>query len=264
MKSVLARLRPEDISADPFPHLVIRDAVDPTIYGALADGLPTLGDLRGQKQHADNQRFNRFSHDIQSDPKMPSVWKEFSELHTSKDFLTEVLDVFHDAMVDLNSTLESEFGALHDLCPGLRHRDDHTDYDVLMDAVIVANAPVIDRPGSPRGPHIDLPFKLYVGLLYFRDSKDVTIGGDLELYRVRSGENANFSRLPIEGGGHRVDVSPTNIERVKTVSYSPNVLVMFPNSPLSLHSVSPRQPTPFTRYFCGMIADLPRDIFAAA
>jgi hypothetical protein len=48
-----------------------------------------------------------------------------------------------------------------------------------MDCQVGMNSPV-SRKSSVRGPHHDTPGEVYAGLLYFRDAKDKSTGGDLQ------------------------------------------------------------------------------------
>ena len=54
------------------------------------------------------------------------------------------------------------------------------------------------------------------------------------------------------------------VERVTTVKYESNVLVLFVNSLRSLHGVSVRQPTPWTRCFLNLLAEVPTPLFDLA
>ena len=71
-------IRPDQIEADPFPHVVIEDAVEPALFAALADALPPLDVLLGGKPHASNERWNYPAIDIARNPAISPLWKEFA------------------------------------------------------------------------------------------------------------------------------------------------------------------------------------------
>ena len=63
-------------------------------------------------------------------------------------------------------------------------RQAFADCEVLLDAQVCVNTPVLRAASSVRGPHVDKPNKLFAGLYYLRPPGDTTtVGGELQLYR---------------------------------------------------------------------------------
>lgn len=146
-------------------------------------------------------------------------------------------------------------GFCNELKAGIRKADDDSAANVLLDFQIALNTPVEFGGTSVRGPHLDCPRKLFVGLLYFRDDADDSEGGDLEFYCVK-GEGT--AKLDAGRTGQRDD-----FELVKSVPFKGNVLVLFLNSPEALHGVSIRSRTMYPRIFLNLLGELKENLFVA-
>lgn len=255
MKTVLWKARPADVRLEPFPHLVVRDAMDEGIYRHLCERFPPIDVFTGGAAPPSNRRFNLNAVDVLADERLDPLWREHVRLHTSSEFFHRVLDLFEDHIRRLNPGVEAGLGPLRELRVGLRHRDDYAAADLLLDATVVINTPVVGRPSSVRRGHVDKPHKLYSGLFYMRHPEDRAAGGDLELYRFRGGR---------PGGFHDREVPDRWLERVATVRYEPNVLVMYPNCVGALHGVTVREPGPYPRRLLTFASDLARAQFDLA
>ena len=88
---------------------------------------------------------------------------------------------------------------------------------------------------------------MFAILLYFKDAEDDTAGGDLEIYRWRNPKKKYFL-------GSEAD--PSAAERVDTVPYKANTMVMFRNTQDSLHAVTPRAPSRHTRKLVNIIGEV--------
>jgi hypothetical protein len=103
--------------------------------------------------------------------------------------------------------------------------------------------------------HVDDPHKLFAGLFYLRQPGDDSRGGDLEIYRLK-GRSFAFHGGPYMDGRY--------VERVAAVPYDRNVLVVLVNSLHSLHGVSVRHPTAWTRCFVNLVAEVETPLFDLA
>ncbi len=262
VESILARVTKEDIRRDPFPHVVIENALPDELYQALAESMPTaeyIGERVG-KEIVSNERYNYVSESVLTDPTSTQVWKDFVTYHSSPEFLQEFLDLFYDDLVDVNPGVEKLTGPLRDLRVGRRNHDDFENHDILMDCTAVINSAVSGRPTSYRGPHVDKPYKLFGGLFYMRLPEDDSTGGDLVLYKYREGGH-RFHVAESEYRGNRFDIDEKYVEEVTTVKYRPNTLVMYPINRLALHGVSVRSITPHQRRFIALVGDLQEPLF---
>jgi hypothetical protein len=263
--SILAKVTKDDIRRDPFPHIVIHDALPQDLYDALAKSMPTAEYIgrRIGKPITSNERYNYMSEFVLGDPAMAQVWKDFVTFHSSPAFLSEFLDLFQEDLLANLPTAEDQVGPLRDLRAGRRNRDNFETHDILMDCTAVINSAVTGKPSAYRGPHVDKPHKLFGGLFYMRLPEDDATGGDLILYKYRTGAH-KFSTSSSEYGDNRFDIDPKYVEEVTTVSYRSNTLVMYPINSLALHGVSVRSLTQHQRRFIALVGDLQHPLFDLA
>jgi hypothetical protein len=244
--SLLDRASARDVVLDPFPHLVVRDALEPDLYRRLVEALPPPASFGGA-HGASNVRMNLMAHQVLREPAIDPLWRELVRRHTSPTFFRQVAGVFGKALLDARAPARDGLERLKELRTGVRHVDREQDTDVLLDAMLAINTPVVGAPSSVRGPHVDLPNKLFSGLFYMRHHDDRSTGGDLELFRFRH-------RQP--GGFVGCEVEPAYVELVKTIPYEANVLVLFLNTIDAIHGVSARSVTPLARRFLCLIAQV--------
>lgn len=249
--SVLAKARREDVAAEPFPHIVIENALDGDLYRRLADTRPDFARIGWAGPAPSNKRFPFSAHQFQIADWADPAWKAFCAYHTSAAFFSEVMDLFGPWLPTSNPPAADWLASGGPERIGLLWRDGYEAADMLTDARLELNTPVLDRASSVRGPHLDTANRLYSCLLYLRDPADDTEGGDLGLYRYR-GEPSHMEAhsMPDE-----------TVELVKTVRYAPNTLVAFPNSIHSIHGVTPRAVTGFERAYVFITAELEHNLF---
>ena len=256
MQSIFCRLRPEQIVYKPFPHVWLRDALDPAYYDELANAFPALERIAGVGPLPNNEVFRAPACDVLSDPAAPAVWREFFSYHCSAAFLRELTAFWRVAIQREYPDIERRFGKpLSELTCGLRRYRagkppenirDNMRTDVTLDTQFVVNSPVTE-PSTVRGPHIDKPYKLFAGILYMRQAGDRSTGGNLELYRVKTGAQPHFDR--------RQHVPESSVTPFAEVPYAPNTLVLWLNTPRALHGVSPRSTTEVPRRYINFIAE---------
>lgn len=250
MQSVLAKAKGAKLTLDPFPHLVIPDALESSYYEKLMKDFPPPSVINVKnKALVNNTDCFMGAVDVEKSNGVSAEWKEFFRYHTSHEFLKEAL-----------ALAGSEAGKLHPaLKPVLA--------DVRKEQVIVAdsgakgafhmqcqfgiNSPVISE-SSVRTAHIDKPMKIYNALLYCRADDDDSQGGDLILYR--------FTKQPGFYGNRTA--LPGRITEVVSVPYRKNTLVLFLNSVGSVHGVRPRKPTPHIRRYINFQVELERPNFS--
>ena len=252
-QSILGRLDPAAIVMDPFPHVVVAEALAPDYYAALASAFPGMATIAGSAKLANNRAYRLPAPKALAHPAIAPVWREFVDYHCSDAYLRELVRFWGVALAREYPDFERLVGKpLPDLSGALRRSSGKRKYDpanlnadVALDCQFVVNSPVRER-GSVRGPHLDQPYTLFAALLYFRDPADGSEGGDLELYR-RRGANGRFDA--------RYHVAPEAVEAFRTVRYAPNTLVMWLNTPDALHGVTPRAVTETPRRYVNFVAD---------
>ena len=289
--SILARARPEDVRLEPYPYIVVKDALHPTTYAQLSASYPKYKDVvrvaKGKGRNvAPNTRVDiRASMLGEASGVLTPLWKEFVEYHTSRAFYLEVLDLFEDAIRANHGYLEHAPDgvkrSLHDLTTRVRLTKEAKPgkCDVAMDAQIGVNTPVKGKPAPVRGPHIDNVHEIYAALLYMRDERDPATGGALEVYRCTKPAKSGGKRGKAGGVnnkedgckeysaderasrrakvGYDVQFDPATLETVATVPYEANTLAMFINSKTSYHGVTPRSASGYSRRLVNVIGEIP-------
>ena len=239
-------------ATQPYPHYVVSDALPAPLYGELAARLPADDAIRQGGEPGDNRRFSWSAQQTLADARLDPLWREFVAAHVSQAFLDSVLAAFASAIRDRYPILEERLGAIGGWRAGVRRRDSFASADVLLDAQICLNSPVIAGASAVRGPHVDKPDKLFAGLFYMRPSDDAeTVGGALQIQRHRRA-SPRFDGSQLE---------PQDVETVAEVAYAGNTLVMFLNGLDAVHAVTPRQPVPRSRYFINIVGEVAQPLF---
>ncbi|MBX3479988.1 MAG: 2OG-Fe(II) oxygenase [Caulobacter sp.] len=243
--TVLDRADRARLVLEPFPHIVVENALPDEVYQALSSAFPPLSDLPSDLAGTNNKRFNLYSSwgptELPKD-QTPAAWQDFLKAHTSTDFVRKIFDLFSDV------TLPGETPGSRRINPDslgeglasrLRLPETVAEEDIIARATVAINTPVA-TPTSVRGPHVDSLWKAYVGLYYVRAPGDNSTGGDLSLYRWKPGAKQDpWTRKADE----------SLVEEFATIRYAPNTYVLMLNTHDSLHGVTVRQPTPHVRRF---------------
>ena len=250
MKSVLQKASRRDIIDEPFPHIVIHDALEEDLYERLACEFPSSEIILDGREPLSNRNYRYCARDILSDERISPLWRGFCAYHTSRDFYLEVISLFRDRITSLHPGLESRYEkGLEDLNTSIRFKEELR--DIALECQFTYTAPVTTSSRSV-GPHVDREVALYGGMLYFRLDEDDSTGGDLELYSFE-GESAFFK------GSRFVPDSRVRLEKV--IKYRKNTLVLFLHSVASLHGVSMRSVTKYPRLNINFVGEFQTGIF---
>jgi hypothetical protein len=253
--SVLRKARADDVVTDPFPHLIIRDALPDHVCDALIAQYPPLHALAVDDSE-NNQRWSVTAWDAQRNSSAAKIWQDLVAYHASRAFFDDLIDVFGAHVTRLYPRLFPDVATLRAQRVGLRERDSFDDHDVLLDAQISGNTPVTD-PSSVKTIHIDSEHKLFTGLLYLRRPEDDSVGGDLNIVRFRRDLTRGEQRRRYEG----MFVDDALTEHVATVPYQRNMLLLFVNGLGALHGVTVRQPTRHLRLFVNLVCETREKLF---
>mmetsp|Transcript_36485 Transcript_36485/g.70006 ORF Transcript_36485/g.70006 Transcript_36485/m.70006 type:complete len:276 (+) Transcript_36485:1472-2299(+) len=200
-----------------------------------------------------------------SKPKLmvSDLWLRFIGYHTSAEFLHEVLWLFKERISRFRPDVAlhlMQAGHNSSLATASHYKSDTTDFKTGLEMVI--NSPVTSKPSSVRGYHHDKLTELYAGLLYMRQPGDRTPGGHYKVMSCKgrckqSPQNPIIKKwLGIFPHGRHEQDDPQTLSLEKECFYSKNTMVMFINSPLSVHAVSARPGTTFSRRYVNINADL--------
>lgn len=246
--TVLDRADPAHLVREPFPHIVVRDAIPADWCRALIDSYPEPA-LVGARPSRSNKRWDLPVHRVLEVEGIAEPWKQFLSAHVGNAFYQRVIDVFGEAVIEMYPELAASVDALRGLRTGVRGAD--PDAEVRLDALLAGNTPA-RSPNRSIGPHVDHPQKLFAGLFYLRRDDDDTPGGDLQILEPRTGAFRFHAKRRIHDGYTRV---------VRTVAYDKNVLVMLLNGRMSWHGVTPRGPGREPRLFMNLVGELPTPLF---
>ncbi|MEO0398461.1 MAG: 2OG-Fe(II) oxygenase [Pseudomonadota bacterium] len=247
------RLKSARLARDPFPHIVLENAVPPDAYRQLAETFP-IHRIPGDMMARDNHRVDVFASFgksiIPSREELSPAWRNFVEQNAVPSFAESVAKIFRRDLSDEKVKLLHRVKA-----PSMRARlaawlsgngedaDDILQEPVPADRIKVrvslgTNTPV-KTPSRVRGAHVDREYKAFVGLYYLKDPSEGECGGDLQLYRWKD-QVAERPEWPSS-------IDDDLVEPAETVKYAANTLVLFLNSADSIHGVTRRFETPVPR-----------------
>ena len=242
-QSVFAKARPADVRPEPFPHMVIEEALARDHYDALLSSRPHYpGD-----HSISNNRQALPAWMLMSLELYHPLWRDFARLHCDPAVYYRVADLFAAHWPAHLPDLPRETTRF-----GVVGRDTFEAAEVLTDARLEVTSPVHGRASSHRRGHVDTPNRLFAALFYLRAPADDSRGGGLELFRYRQAQPDELDafELPLD-----------SIELVVTIPYQANTLVVFPHSPLAVHGAEVRQVTPHDRAYVFITAEVEGDLF---
>lgn len=247
MRSLLSGLGPDDVRLDPFPHLVVPNALDEETHRRLNETFPPFSIIgwAGKATPRSNSRFQLSAWQIMEMTSLPDLWKTFVGQHSAPAFFAEVVALFRDHWP--TALKEALGGDLLNHPMGLMMREGYNEARILQDARIEINTPVTTVPSTSRGPHLDMPNRLFTCLYYLRHPDDDAVGGDLELFRWKNGPIADTETYALPDDA---------VEVAAVVPYQANQMVIFPQGIDAIHGVSVRHPTPHTRRYVFISAEI--------
>jgi len=250
--SILSNLGKRRLALEPFPHIVIENALDKDVYDASMAAFPSFDAVCcGMEGIESNALYMRSARDVLSSDRFSPLFREMFAFHVSNGFWHELTPLLADTMRSLYPDLEQRIGKpIEDWRVTMRGSDDD-EAEVVLDCQFCVNSPVT-KPSSVRTPHIDKENKFFNALLYCRHPDDDADGGELVLYKFKS--KPGFS-----GAGRTA--MPNRVEPVASVAYRANTLVLFLNSPLSVHGVTPRPVTNHIRRYLNITGMVRQDLF---
>jgi hypothetical protein len=252
MQSILAKVRPEDVIMEPFPHIIIHNAVPEDLCAALLEQYPSLPIMTQGRPYVSNQRFDLLAAQTLQGGLVSELWMEFVRTHLTLEFWREIVSLFGQQIMEVAPWLAADVHGLQNIRIGTRGLDSEEHTDLLLDANIGINTPVKKNASSVKIAHLDKAKELFAGLWYLRPPYDNSQGGDLELYRYK-GTKKVFH-------GPRL-IDKRYVEKVASIPYQNNTLILFLNSLQALHGVTPRQVTPHLRYLFNVVGIAHKPLF---
>ena len=248
--SLLNNFSRAQLNIDPFPHIVIREALDPTIYNELEQSFPDNILLsESTKVLNDRGHTRRLLYNDFIDSRLVSpLWQEFAKLHTDIKFFRFITTfLFQNPISEYYPSLVEPL----DRYPvNLRTNNPKKDKNCFVtDFQFVSNLPVSNFHTS-RTPHLDNPKEIYACLFYMKQNNDLSIGGGLNLYKPK---NSAMSAIH----SSQREVALDHLSYQKTVPYEKNTLVVFLNTRNSYHGVQNIFDQSKTRRSINIIGELP-------
>ena len=182
--SVLQKAKPSDVSCEPFPHLIIENALPQELATKLTNSFPTNLFLN----IGNNKRADISANDALEMSGVPKVWREFLDFHSSQAFFDQFLNLFR---AHLEPAVNESMLTTKDVCDAtiLRRTEKKLQRsEFSLDAQISINTPVTEV-SSVRSIHVDAGDKLFSALYYLRQPNDNTTGGDLSLFEWKNSKS---------------------------------------------------------------------------
>jgi len=231
------------VQTDPYPHVIIEDALPWDLYENLEAEFPEKTLL------ATDPFDNGICYRLKADKLLSltfesGLWRDFAEYHTSAEWFNEVNELFKPYMPGvLHKTFtEDDLGA--------RGWADENK-NIWTDCQAVIHKPIEEK--TTRTPHIDNPMEMWAGLLYMPSTNDQSTGGEFQIYSTQS----SVQKVDKKAGRQIYDSDLGTV--VKTIPYKRNTFVMFANnSPNTVHGVSLREDATLNRRSVNIIGEFKR------
>jgi hypothetical protein len=232
---ILRDLIPEQVVTDPFPHLVMEQALDDSLCRQLVHEFPPLEEFTRGRPYRSNQKFLYRGSQALRDPSLSATMKRFFQEYQQPCVWDDLIRLFRPHMLAEYPDFERRFGALDRMRIGVRDVDDFSKCDVLLDSKLVLHTPVTGQPSVERGPHIKIRRTLFLGYLYLRPDHDDSLGADHVFYSIKPGGELLFDRTQA--------TDPDLLQAEKIYPYRRNIFVLFMNSPRSVQGLTMRSVT---------------------
>jgi hypothetical protein len=253
MQSILHKAMPGNIHTDPFPYVLVREALNTAYYDQLSAAFPPLERVARGKPIQNNTAYLLSGQECLESDEFALIWRDFMAYHLSSAFFREALKLLANHFRMIHPTIDRIVGKpLEEATVGMRRPG--ATADILLDCQFGLNSPVTEE-SRVRGVHIDNHRKLFNALLYMRLPEDRSFGGDLALFNACKPLQWGF-------GGDSYAVQDDAVGERGHIPYSANVLVLFVNSPKSFHAVTPRSVTPHVRRYINLLAELRKPLFS--
>ncbi|MBI4752205.1 MAG: hypothetical protein HY774_27270 [Acidobacteria bacterium] len=235
--SFLSTLSPSQIVHEPFPHIVVENALPEPLCRQLTQDFPPLNVFTKGQPYRDNQKLYYHALPALTENHLSPSWKSLMADFLHPQTWSEICRLFQPAILNAYPDFESRFGKPDQLRSGVRLREGFTTCDLLLDSMLLIHTPITGSPCIERGPHLKLFDTLYLGYLFLRSEDDQAEGGDLEFFSVKPGATVCLNQ--------RKTVDREILKLEKVIPYRVNTLVLFLNTPRSIQGLSARTASRF-------------------
>lgn len=239
------------VDTTPYPHAWVEEALPEKIYRELEETLPVelvksegAHHIGGTSGDGENYRYKSAA--ALSDRKIPNIWLEFFEYHTSAEYFRSVIELFSPQIEELYPQY------LNLLNTGnVSVRESEQTSELVSDCQFVIHPP-LNETKTTRTPHLDNPIEIYAGLLYMKHPDDESSGGNFIVHET----TAPITSINLETGR---EVDGGILRGFVEVPYKRNSYAMFLNVLNSVHSVSPRSNAVLDRVSINIIGEFNTD-----
>jgi hypothetical protein len=231
-----------EFERSPFPHMMIDPALEWDEYEKLEESFPKPELIYRDKKVVNNLAYYMGAVDTLKHPEIDPVWKHLFESIANPDFFRAVLEAVAPHTRRLCPDFEERLGKrMEEGSLALRGSGEEADF--YFDVQISVNSPVL-RKSRVRAIHVDRTVKILNALLYMRHPDDDVSGGELEMYTWKA-----------ERRFEKVNAPEDSATPVARHAYAKNRMLMFANSPDSLHGVTPRSETKIVRRYINILLE---------
>lgn len=235
--TVLSNISPEQVVAEPFPHVVVENAIAPELCRQLINEIPSVETFTKGQPYKSNHKIYMSGAKLDRYPAIPKVWKDFVNAHLQASLWHDLMRLFRPHLLKEYPDFERRFGKLDEIRMGAKEIDFFPDCDTLIDSKILIHTPVTEHRAIERGPHFKRLSALFFGYLYLRHDDDHSQGGDHVFYSMKPGLE------PILG--QRQTIALENLDVAKVIPYKQNTFVLFMNTPRTIQTLAARTTTNF-------------------
>ena len=182
--SILQRARLEDVQTEPFPYIVIKDALPEPIYAALEQHFLSDAELVAETTGSETQRMrSNYRYSAKADAllslkkqskikRVPTIIRDFVQYHTSSQFVKEVLWLFRSKLGEYRPDLLRKLqdvvknGDPNRLASPDKNSGNHL---IKTEVELVINSPVFQSSSSVRGYHHDKLNEIFAGLCVYEE-----------------------------------------------------------------------------------------------
>lgn len=234
----------------PFPYFIIDDALPWDFYSLLDRNFPAFKNIiaanfAGINKYKENTDYRLRAVQSLQINSISEEWKRFIRYHTSYEFVNELLEIFMEPIKEIYKVAKENMPKKEDI--GVRFQNEsffNTDCQFVINTPTNGDTTVIE-------PHLDNPKEFYAALFYMKEQGDDSTGGNLTTHE--------FIGKPSFYGKSRVRTE--NIKLIEEIEYKQNRLVVFLNSPNSIHGVTKRSKTEHYRKYINIIGEFNKQLF---
>jgi hypothetical protein len=230
--SLLSNITPDRVIAEPFPHVVVENALEPELCRRLIREFPPAESFTRGKSYRSNHKIYRRGVELLRDWSLSGAWREIVAEHLEPPLWHDLVRLFRPHLLREYPDFERRFGLMDSLRVGSWGCHDFTAHDLLLDSKLLIHTPVVGAAAVERNPHFKRFSSLFLGYLYLRPDADDSAGGDHAFYSLRPGADLVLDK--------RQTLDPAVVSLEKLIPYRQNTFVCFMNTPRSIQNNTPR------------------------